>query len=238
MRIISLKTINSTNDFAKKLALNNSTTPLWVISEKQTSGRGRSGRQWYSQEGNLFTSGLYFLEIDIKSIGNMSFIAALALYDSLIEFLPNDLVKLKWPNDVLVDGKKISGILIETIPNPEGFFIVIGIGVNIKTKPSELNAACLMDYAENFVITPDKLLQSIVKAFDYYLEDYISHGFSKLRSQWLDKCIGLGKDIIARTANKDYEGIFRDLGSEGELLLEDIHGNIVPIFASEVFIKN
>ena len=113
MRILSFDQLDSTNSEAQRQLEAGAKLPLWVFAKMQTLGRGRRGREWVSQAGNLFCSGLYPLSETAAHDAQKSFVAALAIYDTLAEYVDPQLLSIKWPNDVLLDGKKVSGILLE-----------------------------------------------------------------------------------------------------------------------------
>lgn len=210
----------------------------WVIADRQTAGRGRRGRAW-DDGGN----GNFMASVLVKADGplhQLSFVAALALFDALCAVtapLGPGRLALKWPNDVLLDGGKLSGILLERT----GAALVIGIGVNLAHHPDgagrppgspppiSLAAAGLP------VPTPLALLAALAPAFARWRGEWAAHGFAPVRAAWLAQAAGLGGRIVARLGNESPEGWFAGLADDGALLLRLDDGGQRAIHAGEVF---
>ena len=138
-RLIEYDELDSTNEEARRRAAAGDVGPLWIIARSQTAGRGRRGREWVSPRGNLMATLLMKPGCAPAEAARLSFVAALAVHDALCAWLPSERVQLKWPNDTLVNGKKISGILLETATagdRRELPWLAIGIGINLVAAPS------------------------------------------------------------------------------------------------------
>lgn len=225
-----LKETNSTNDsvldFLKEVK-----APCIVSAEIQTGGRGRLGRVWEGESGNLFASFAY--EIETQSLTHYALLSGLAVLDTINFFVPAQDVKVKWPNDVFVEGKKISGILFE-----KGFgnYWVMGIGINVAHTPKVENPmyaiTSLADF--NVKVKREDVLKKLVENFDILKKEYETHGFEKIRLRWLDNAYNRGKKVIIKQNKQEYEGVFENIGANGELILRTKEG-VQNILAGDLY---
>lgn len=227
---IYIKETTSTNDEALRLCTKSGQF-IVVQALKQTLGRGRRGRLWQSMEGNLFFS--LALEFDVRKIGRLVILSALSMLKSIQQFLPAADIKCKWPNDILLNKKKVCGILLE---KGEGNYIVVGIGVNIMHAPEIENAPYKVTslYKEGGQVTADDFLENYLKFFDTYLENLQENGFNDIHQQWLENVYNLGKEIVVKQEHKEERGIFIGIDDEANLLLRQ---DLVTkkIFVGDVF---
>ena len=229
-----LPTVGSTNDYAAALSANPPAEKFVVSAAEQTNGRGRRGRSWLSLRGNLFMS--LALKGELQDINFLPFTASLALLQA-IKTLDSDLdIMLKWPNDVLVKGAKVSGILLE---KPENEYIIIGIGVNIQASPAQgteliYPAIGLKDCGID--IDRCSFLKLYLHRFNETLALQKQQGFAAVREQWLKHAGHLNREIRVNMENSIEDGIFRGLDDNGALLLEQ-KKQIRKIYAGDVFIK-
>ena len=230
--------LDSTNEEAKRLAAEKPTQHLWVQADQQSAGKGRRGREWISERGNLFCSLLWKADCDLKTASQLSFVSALAVRDVIADFLQADRrVLCKWPNDVLVDGKKVSGILLETagegLTDPE--YVIIGIGINLSRHPEEaLYPASNLAELGCPDLEPLPALQSLVASLDYWMTEWRQKGFDYIRRRWLERAKGQGEQIIIRLPDEEIHGRFIDLDVTGGLKVETESGMRV-IAAGDVF---
>ena len=219
MEIVELETVTSTNDELKKLA-ERGAKPFTVVTAKtQTKGRGRYDRKWESSEGNLFLSILVNFSDKFPAI---SLITGLAVYHTIQKFTKAE-TKIKWPNDVLVNGKKICGILLEKVEDK----IVIGIGLNIINSPEYAT-----DLKKLGVETSTKEVQkALLYEVQKYLEELEKKGFLKLKQEWLNHAAFLNEEIKVKSVNNEISGKFEGITDEGLLML---YGNTI-INAGEIF---
>ncbi len=231
--------LSSTNAECARLAEAGATGNIWVITDKQTSGKGRRGRAWVSQSGNLFTSLLYRLDCDLATASQLSFVAALAVRDVVVNSLQRDdiCVTCKWPNDILVAGKKISGILLETAGQggESPAHIIIGIGVNISHHPEDAlyPATNIADEAMKN-IDLEIIFERLVQSMSHWITIWKNHGFSLIQQEWKQHAYGLMQDIIVRLPHEELKGRFIDLDENGALILE-LDGKRRHITAGDVF---
>ena len=237
---VILDETESTNSEALKLA-KFTDKPTFVVAKKQTNGRGRIDRSWLDPSGNFSGSILIKIDEDLQSLALRSFVAALSVFDAIDQKIgkEHELV-IKWPNDLLLNGKKICGILLETRNFGTVSALVIGIGVNLLSSPN-------LDKNQNIIIKPGSILgETGVKldpidfseliADQYALREnqFRTMGFSKIREIWMERATKLGKRITARTPNFEYHGIFDSVDEKGQLILV-INGEKKKIAAAEIF---
>ncbi len=224
--------LDSTNEEARRLALTGEEGPLWIMAGRQTKGRGRRGRAWHTDEGNL--AGTLLLRPDAPQAltGQLSFAAALAVAEMAAQLAPDAAVTVKWPNDVLADGKKLAGILLES----GGNWLAIGIGVNLASHPegTDFPATSLAGLGVA-VPTAEEALTLLAARFAHWYGAWMRDGFETLRSAWLARAKGVGAPIRARLASRETrEGVFEGIDASGALLLNE-GGRVRAIAAGEVF---
>ena len=194
-----------------------------VMAATQTGGRGRYGRVWQSPIGNLYVS--FVFESDPKRDQYLSFITGLAVAESLPEFN----VRLKWPNDVLLDGKKIAGILLETA----GDKIIVGIGVNLVSHPDK-NMLYPCDDLQGKLI-PMQLVRRLMIQYEALFSIFEQKGFKKIRARWLDLAVGVGETISVHLPTQELVGVFKGISDEGALCLK-VGKTLHTITAGDVFL--
>lgn len=232
--VLSFEELGSTNDKAKELSANPPAQKFVVTAQKQTSGRGRRGRVWQGLDGNLFMSQGF--ELELQHLSDMVFIISLSLLEALRLIAPNLKIELKWPNDVLVNGSKVSGILLEKAENE---YIIAGIGVNVKAAPNLDNQA---SYSATSLkscgieVSATEVLGAYLKAFDKNFATWQTSGFEMIRNKWLQNAKGLQQEIKVNLEKEVICGIFRGIAQNGALLLEK-DGKTEQIFAGDVFYK-
>ncbi len=220
----------STNDEADKLC-GQLKSKCVVTAKRQTAGRGRYGRSWISEEGNLFMS--FAFPAPLANIGQIAVLGGLAVLKTVRFFCPDIRLQIKWPNDVLAEGGKISGILFERATN--GFWIM-GIGINIVSHP-EISATGYLTASLNaFGAKTERLtvLRKFVSVWDNMFETYCQEGFSVYRQQWLDNAYNLGKTITIKQWDKKICGIFAGINDDGSLILETTEGRL-NVLTGDVF---
>jgi BirA family biotin operon repressor/biotin-[acetyl-CoA-carboxylase] ligase len=236
-RLTAFDTLASTSDKARDLARAGAPEGTLVTARTQTAGRGRQGRHWVSEPGNLYLSLVLRPDAPVARAAQLGFAASLAVADALRRFAPRPAVTLKWPNDVLLGGKKLAGILLESEGDAGGRvrFVVLGIGVNLASHPpdSEFPATSLKAAASQEV-APEAFLAALAPALLVWYERWRGDGFAGLRQAWLDRAAGLGQGLRARLANETVEGRFAGLDDDGMLLLDGPAGRR-RIAAADVF---
>lgn len=227
------KDIPSTQDKARDLAKEGVlSSPFVVVAETQSKGRGRHGNQWVSEKGNLYAT--LHMEPDnmnAEEAGHYAFLMAVALSKTL-ETYTDRKIQAKWPNDVLVEGKKIAGILLETeLQAGKVRHLFIGTGVNIVHSPDY--AIHLQALSEKEVV-PESFLKLFLNKIDELIDVYNVNGFSEIRKKWLQYAYGIGEAINVRYSDHVISGEFTDIDENGGLLLKLASGETKRITAGEV----
>jgi BirA family biotin operon repressor/biotin-[acetyl-CoA-carboxylase] ligase len=234
-----LAQVDSTNDEARRMAEQGVGTPHWIVADRQTAGRGRRGRNWASPSGNLMTT-LYLPAEDLQpnEAGQLAFVAGLALESTVRHFIgARAAVSLKWPNDVLIDGKKASGILLEShIRDTKLNWLAIGLGLNLVSHPDDTPYPAT-DIAAIIGQAPSNLqaLEVLAAAFDVLYRQWRMGSFATMLQAWRAVAHGLGGPMVARLENREIEGIFLDIDETGALLLKDGDETTHIIEAGDVF---
>jgi BirA family transcriptional regulator, biotin operon repressor / biotin---[acetyl-CoA-carboxylase] ligase len=237
--LCALESVASTNDEAKRRAEEGAQGGLVITAREQVRGRGRYGRSWASPPGNLYASVLLRPDCPMGRSAQLSLVAGLALADALKRLGPSGLqVRLKWPNDVLIGGAKVAGLLLEGAARPDGSagWVIVGSGVNVASCPkgTPYPATCLAQ--ERFAeLAPFAVLRPYLFALADGLERWQSSGFEPVRKAWLERCMGLGGEIRLRLEREEISGRFVDLSETGALLLEQAGGRRRTIAAGDVF---
>ena len=223
--------LDSTNSEARRLAEKGEPGPLWISTGRQTAGRGRRGRAWDAAPGNLAATLLIRPGASQAVIGQLSFVAALAAAETASHFARSASILVKWPNDVLAEGKKLAGILLEGGSD----WLAIGIGINLASFPegTEFPAISLAQLGIA-PPSPEEALTVLAARFAHWYDVWMKDGFDTIRDAWLARAAGLGKPIRARLPSETREGVFEGIDQSGALLLNE-QGRVRPIAAAEVF---
>lgn len=241
---LRLPETGSTNADALRLAANGEAGPLWVLADRQTGGRGRSGRPWISPQGNLHATLLVTLWGEPREMPRLSLLAGVALWNAVAE--PNASpyrtpgaglpLQLKWPNDLLIGGAKCAGILIETAAVPSRpTRVAIGFGVNVASAPSIEGRPTTSLKAEGIDTAPADLLTRLDRAMRDCFERLTSHeGFADMCQGWLKRSIPLGSPLTVNAGNSLHQGTFAGLDATGALLLKTATGNLKVISHGDV----
>ncbi|SEL48881.1 BirA family transcriptional regulator, biotin operon repressor / biotin-[acetyl-CoA-carboxylase] ligase [Roseivivax marinus] len=212
--------------------------PEWVMARRQTAGRGRRGRAWANPEGN-FAATLVLQPREAPGVVALrSFVAALALFDAMVAVTGRaDPFALKWPNDVLLNGGKVAGILLET---HAGGALAIGIGVNLVAAPdaAEVEAGAVRPVSlmaeTGAAVGPEDFLDQLAQAYAAREASFVTYGFAPIREAWLSRAARLGETVTARTGTSETVGRFETVDPSGNLVLMTPKGR-VGIAAADVF---
>lgn len=236
VRLVVLDAVDSTNSVALAKARAGERGDLWITAREQTAGRGRRGRAWVSPAGNLYASLLLVGACAPERAPQLSFVAALALHDAVAELAPVGWrLQLKWPNDLLLDGAKVAGILVEgeTLATG-GFAAVIGIGVNCSIHPAETTYPATDFAVAGLDVKPDALFPLLSRTMRLRLAQWErGANFAAIRVDWLARAARLGEPILLR-APKDVHGIFAGVDEQGRLLLRAPSGAIQAFAAADI----
>lgn len=198
--------------------------PTWIVARTQTAARGRRGRPWIVPEGNLNATLVFRPEATAAEAARRSFLAANALLQALAIYVPSDQLSLKWPNDVLLSGGKVAGILLESSgQGPFVDWLSIGIGVNLRHVPEGVTDASFaptsLVAAGGWEVAPLDFLATLADAYATQEAKLQRLGFGRIREDWLHKAARLGEVITARTGREDVTGIFDSIDKDGNLVL-------------------
>lgn len=233
--------IDSTNSEARRRAEAGEIGPLWLAARRQTAGRGRRGRAWETPTGNLAATLLTVTGKPAVEAAQLSFVAALAVADLAAAYVPESLVRLKWPNDPLVDGRKVSGVLIESGTRDDGqLWLACGIGVNLAHAPVQADrpATTLAAHrtAEHAAPPrPERALEQLAAAFERWRGRWEREGFAPIREAWTGRALGLGAPCEARLGAETVLGVAESLDEDGALRLRLEGGEVRRITAGDVF---
>jgi BirA family transcriptional regulator, biotin operon repressor / biotin---[acetyl-CoA-carboxylase] ligase len=215
--------VESTNDEARRLAEQGAAAGAVVVAERQLKGRGRHGRVWQSPPGNLYASLLLRPDCTIAESAQLSLVASLALAEALVALAPADAdVRVKWPNDVLVGGAKVAGLLLESASGAgqRVAWVVVGSGVNIKSAPADTPYPATALAYEGFPpLAPLDLLARYLGALDGWLARWRDGGFAAVRPAWLALGCTVGDRVRLRLAGEELAGRFLDVTEQGALLV-------------------
>jgi BirA family biotin operon repressor/biotin-[acetyl-CoA-carboxylase] ligase len=234
VRLAHFDVLDSTNAEALRLARAGEAGPLWVVANRQLAGRGRSGRNWVSDPGNVFATLLLVAPSQPAHAPELSLVTALAVADAIGERAPalTGQMRLKWPNDVLIAGRKAAGILIEA----EGTAVAIGIGVNCLSHPEKTAWPATDIAAQGVIVDARDVFAALSATMLSRLQQWRrGEGFATIREHWLCCGTGIGETIRVRLPDRKVSGRFGGLDTHGRLLLERDDGHIETVSAGDVF---
>ncbi|GGB60503.1 biotin--[acetyl-CoA-carboxylase] ligase [Roseibium aquae] len=239
LRVERHDTVTSTNTLAFERARGGDPGGLWIVGQEQTQGRGRRGRHWFSGRGNLYASLLLIDPEPAQRIAELPLLAAVALSEAIDAACgTHKLARLKWPNDLLVDGAKVSGILLEAENlGDERQAVVLGFGVNVAVHPADGLYPCTGLSALGYRSDPDSVFQHLAGALSLWLGIWAKpDGFAHVRTAWLSRAAHLGQQITVQNGSREVTGVFRDLDDQGHLVLQPADGGLMTIYAGDVFL--
>lgn len=238
-QILTFGELDSTNAEARRRAAEGDTGPLWIAARRQIDGKGRQGRSWASPSGNLFATLLRPVTGTASDAGRLSFATALAVADVVKALAPAGRVTLKWPNDVLLNNRKVSGILLETLPTRKGnpILLATGVGINLVAHPDvDRTAWPATNIADVAGAVPDfdYALSLLTTRLGHWIDLAERIGFEPVRKAWMASAARVGEIIEVRLPNRTLHGRFRDIDKDGVLILSTPAGT-ERISAGDVF---
>ena len=228
----------STNADLIALAANGAEDGLWLRAERQTAGRGRQGRNWISPPGNLYASTVTRLRPSDPPPATLALVASVALEEAVSWYLPDLLrdakaLRIKWPNDLMLQGAKLSGILLERADDA----VVIGFGVNLAHHPTGLDRSVTSLAAHRSAPDAAEFMETLAEAFARWLGRWRGEGLAPIRERWLERAHAVGTAISVRLPEgEDVEGLFEGLDMNGALILRLASGARRVIHAGDVFL--
>jgi BirA family biotin operon repressor/biotin-[acetyl-CoA-carboxylase] ligase len=236
-RAVALDETGSTNDDAAVAARNGAPEGTLIWARRQTKGRGRRGRAWVSPEGNLHLSIVLRPNVPPARAGELAFVAALAAAEACATLAVGADVRCKWPNDVLVQGRKCAGLLIESSISGEALeWVVAGIGINLAAHPddAEYPATHLSAHAGRS-ITVEEGLAALASAFAGRYDEWRRSGFKPVRESWLARATGIGGPVRVRLESSEFTGTFVGVDADGALIVALPEGGTRRVTAGDVF---
>lgn len=230
--------VASTNALALERARAGEPAGLWILADRQTAGRGRQGRPWASAPGNLFASLLLRDPAPPARLGELPLVVAVAVHDAVADVLPPPAragLAIKWPNDLLLGGAKLAGILIEGVDGPEGRAVVIGVGVNCTAHPDGTPYPATDLGAAGHPTDAVALFERLAERVALRLAAWRDGPFAALREAWLARAHGIGGPVTLRLLDRTAQGRFDGLDAAGRLLLRHDDGRVEPVSAGDVF---
>ena len=243
--LLTFDELDSTNSEAIRLAKTGIVGNHIILAKRQTAGRGRNNKYWHSDDGNLYFSLLLDVEAPIEIQPQLSLVTGLAVYNSIKFFAKTEFVnldcKLKWPNDVLIGDKKLSGILLESINVPTHKnsvvkkYLIIGVGINVATNPMNIGRETTSLLEEGIII---KDLMEVLLVFMNYFEEFVAiwkeEGFISLRNDWLRIAYKLNNPVTICNGSDKISGIFHDIDNMGRFRVLLKSGDIITLSESEI----
>jgi BirA family biotin operon repressor/biotin-[acetyl-CoA-carboxylase] ligase len=222
-RFVRLGSVGSTNDEAKRLAADGATAGTVVTAKAQIRGRGRRGAAWQSPAGNLHMSAILRPGVPASEAAQLGFVAAVAVAEAIDAVLPGAFsVRLKWPNDVLLEGRKLAGILLEAESSGAAAvdFVIVGIGVNVAAAPRGTPRPATSLAEAGAAVTADDLSVRIAEHLIDGHDRWHRHGFAPVRAGWLARAYGLGSEGEVNLDNERFAARFLGLDETGGLIAE------------------
>ncbi len=250
-RLEAHDTIGSTNARALECATEGDPGKLWVVSKQQESGRGRRGRAWATPPGNLAATLLIVTGRDLRIAATLGFVAGLALSDALDAVVPSHRIaiapdggsgargnrfELKWPNDVLAQGAKLAGILLESaMISGDRAAIAVGIGVNVVAYPEDVPYPATSLSALGATSDAETLFLALSDAWTQTLRLWDEgRGLDLIRRRWLERAAGLGGEVAVRVDGAVVRGVFETIDADCRFVIRDSHGALIRIAAGDV----
>jgi BirA family transcriptional regulator, biotin operon repressor / biotin---[acetyl-CoA-carboxylase] ligase len=234
------ESVTSTQKVAKEYAMNGAKHGTLIVADEQTEGRGRMVRKWYSPKGTgIWASFILRPDIQIQHAPQLTLLSAVAVVQA-IKKVTHITPEIKWPNDILISGRKVCGILTELQAEEDRIqSVILGIGINVNQDKNDFSAE-IIKKATSLKIELGKTVNrsSLIQSLCYYIEQllhlYISEGFTPIKSLWETYAVSIGKRISARTVKGTFDGVALGINNEGVLLLKQDNGDIVEIISADI----
>lgn len=223
-------------DEARTRALEGPAEESVIIALQQSKGRGRRGRVWESVPGNLYLTYTTYLDVPLSEAPQLSLVACVAVGEELRTYLPpTEKLTYKWPNDLLLNAKKVGGLLLETVPifEKKDVGYLIGCGINLTSHPQQMRYPATSFQNEGIYLSVEEVIHGIVSSFQKYITLWRKDGFEPIHSLWMKEAANLEKNITLDLQGETQMGIFKGIDREGALILETPQ-DVVKVNAGEV----
>jgi BirA family biotin operon repressor/biotin-[acetyl-CoA-carboxylase] ligase len=236
-RLEAFETVESTSSEALARVRAGEHGPLWLVTAHQTAGHGRRHRPWISPPGNLAASIIQAFDAPRSDTATLGFAAGLALHETLVDLAgaSDALFQLKWPNDLLLNGAKVAGILLEAAMAGEEVAVVAGFGVNIIAAPADTPYPATSLAAQGLTLSAEDIFAGLSDNWTKFVALWDNgRGFPRIRDLWLDRAAGLGEPMTIRNGGNDVSGTFETIDDAGCLVLKVANGEFASITAGDV----
>lgn len=236
-RVETLPVVDSTNAEGMRRIAAGERGPLWLRAVRQTGGKGRSGRSWASEPGNLYASLITRLDVPLAAVAQLSLVTGVAMIDAIDAVVGARLpeLRLKWPNDVLIGGAKTAGILPESTLIGNQVVAVVGIGMNLSHHPFDLGRAATHLGAHAAAVSPERMLDALDTALAPWLGVWQSEdGFSAVRDAWGARAGAVGERLSVNELSGPRTGTFAGLDADGALMMRANDGSLLRITYGDV----
>jgi BirA family biotin operon repressor/biotin-[acetyl-CoA-carboxylase] ligase len=241
VKFFQYEALGSTSVEADRLFEAGEAPAFWVRADQQTAGRGRRGREWSSPKGNFYGTACYAFDGKPNEAAKLSFVAAIAVAKTLNAYTLKSQPTLKWPNDVLIDGRKVAGLLLEAKPGR----VLIGIGINLVSHPDGGNVppTHLLEHMDPAVLNSDEpeftgvegVLAILARELDQAFRRHLAYGFSATRADWTALSKGIPGPVTVRLPDETFTGETQSLLENGALRVVAGDGTIRDVHAGDVF---
>ena len=238
--LLAYDVVDSTNEEARRLARGGASHGAVIWAKRQIRGKGRLGREWISDEGNLFVSLLLQPPVELIDAAQFSFVTALAVVEALQPVVSEvGTLSLKWPNDILLNGRKLGGILLETEPAEEEgrFWLIAGIGINVENAPTDgevLYPATCLKQAGIEIISAKIVLSRLLPHFVECYDRWMAKGFEPIRKEWLKLAHGLNQPASVMSGKEEYSGTFIGIDAQGRMQMTLADGTLMHLTSGDV----
>src|SRR5947209_19473123 len=236
-RLEAFERIGSTNAEALVRARSGEAGPLWFVTSEQAAGRGRRNRPWIAPRGNLAASILEVMQVPPAVAATLGFAAGLALVAALRSAGSDETAfALKWPNDVMANGEKLAGILLEAEAVGDRLAVVVGVGTNVVAAPEGTPTPATSLHALGIQLTAEQLFAALCDAWAEFRGIWDDgRGFAEIRRRWLERAAGLGGPVSIVSGGSTVTGSFDTIDEIGCMIVRTSDGRRVPISAGDVY---
>lgn len=233
--------LDSTNDYGKQLSKTEGVHGTLIVADTQTAGKGRRGRVWQSPKGTTISMSLCLEpELPTEKVAGLTLVMALAVAEGIKEMTGAD-PKIKWPNDIVLNGKKICGILTELCFKEGGYAVIIGAGINVNTEvfPEELrDLASSLKIETGMEVSREKLIASVMNHFEKFYRQYLqTEDFSLLKDRYETMLANMGREVRVLDPQNPFTGVAKGINSAGNLLVVCEDGEEKCIYSGEVSVR-
>lgn len=234
------ESLSSTQEQARFMAEEGYPDGTIILTKEQIMGKGRMGRRWVSEPGNLYMTYISRPDCSASKAAEMSFVSCIAAGDGMRRFLARSSQELnyKWPNDLMLNKQKVGGVLLETVgKDPEKLdAVLIGVGINLQNTPESANYPVTSFLQEGMDVSIDQALQVVAENLQAAIEMWRLQGFSPIRNRWLEHVYGMGEVITVKQGNKTFQGRMQGIDDSGALIISSKIGATDYITAGDVLL--